>query len=165
MAGKNDREFSIMINELNNLLNVDKTMRIAMSSLLAAQKKRIFQEGNDAENSKIGTYSKKKISISRKNQAKDTGRTVFEGGYAEYKSLIGRNPGYVNLRNTDQMMMDFSVQIISSNEYGLGFNNDINFDKTEWMESKYKKEIFDESSQEAELVENIILTEIDKILK
>jgi hypothetical protein len=160
-----NKEYEIIINELNGLLNVDRTMRVAMSSLLAAQKRRIFQEGQAANESKIGTYSKKKISISRKNQAKDTGHTYFKGGYSQYKSEIGRNPGYVNLRNTDQMMMDYGVFVLGNNEYGLGFNNDLNFDKTQWMEEKYNKDIFDEATREGEMVENIILLEVDRLMK
>jgi hypothetical protein len=163
--GANDREYNLIISELNGLMNVDRTMRVALTTLLALQKRRIFQEGQTAGNSKIGTYSKKKISIATKNQAKDTGKTYFKGGYAEYKTLIGKNPGYVNLRNTDQMMMDYSVHVLGSNEYGLGFNNDFNFNKTQWMEEKYNKDIFDESTQEGDALENLILIELNKAIK
>lgn len=158
-------EFSVMISELNQIAKTDRAMRTALNSVLAEQKRRIFSQGNDASNSQIGTYSTKPTSISRKDQAKNTGKTYFPGGYAEYKTLIGRNPGKVILRNTDQMMMDYGVLVLGGDKYGLGFTNDINGDKSEWMEEKYDKDIFGESDFEGEIVENVLHQELNQIIK
>lgn len=158
-------EFSVMISELNQIAKTDRAMRTALNSVLAEQKRRIFSQGNDANNSQIGTYSTKPTSIARKDQAKQTGKTYFAGGYAEYKTLIGRNPGKVILRNTDQMMMDYGVMVLGNDKYGLGFQNDENGDKSEWMEDKYQKDIFAESDFEGEIVENVLHQELNQIIK
>jgi hypothetical protein len=153
-----------VISELNLLKRSDRGMRIALSTVLARQKQRIFNRGQAANSQKIGSYSTKPASISRKNQARSTGKTYFAGGYAEYKRAIGKNPGFVNLRNTDQMMIDYGVEILGNNTYGLGFSNDFNFDKSQWMEEKYRKDIFDETKQEGELMEKILIAELNRIM-
>lgn len=158
-------EFSVMISELNQITKTDRAMRTALNTVLAEQKRRIFADGNDADNSQIGTYSTNPTSIARKDQAKNTGKTYFAGGYAEYKTLIGRNPGKVILRNTDQMMMDYGVLVLGGDKYGLGFTNDENGDKSEWLEEKYKKDIFAESDFEGEIVENVLYQELNRIIK
>lgn len=157
-------EFDVMIRELNQLSQTDRAMRTALNTVLAEQKRRIFSDGQDATGSEIGTYSTKPISIARKDQARNTGKTYFSGGYAEYKSLIGRNPGRVILRNTDQMMMDYGVLVLGSDQYGLGFVNDDNGDKSDWLEEKYKKEIFSESDFEGEIMENVLYQELNRII-
>lgn len=152
------------IRNLNALLASDKGMRIALTSILTLQKRRIFQNGQAADNSRIGTYGVKSTSISKKQQAQNTGHTYFKGGYAQYKSEIGKNPGFVILRNTDQMMMDYGIFILGTNQWGLGFSNDINFDKSQWMENKYKNEIFDQSSQEDQILETILNDTLERYL-
>lgn len=153
-----------VINELNFLRRSDRAIRIALSSVLAEQKQRIFTRGQAATSQKIGRYSTRPTSIARKNQARNTGRTTFPGGYAQYKSAIGKNPGFVNLRNTDQMMVDYGVEVLGNNRYGLGFSNDFNFDKSNWMEDKYRKDIFDESKKEGDLMEKILYRELSRIM-
>lgn len=138
-------------------------MRIALSSVLAKHKPRIFEKGLNGNDSKIGTYGTKPISISKKNQARQTGKTFFKGGYAEYKKDIGKNPGYVNLRNTDQMRMDYGL-IINGNSFGFGFQNKLNYDKSQWMETKYGKDIFDNDPQELDILANVLVYEITKSL-
>lgn len=157
--------FKIILDELNAMIHADKVMRIAVSSVLAEQKKRIYQNGLASNGSKIGTYSTKPASISRKNQAGSTGKTYFKGGYAEYKSLVNRNPGFVILRNTDQMMLDHGMFVlVPGSEYGIGFNNEFNFDKSEWVENHFNKDIFDATDSEDELLERVFFDELDKIL-
>lgn len=152
------------INNLNKLLASDKGMRTALTTVLALQKRRIFQNGQAADNSKIGTYGTKPASISKKQQARSTGQTYFKGGYAEYKSAIGKNPGFVILRNTDQMMMDYNMFVLGDSQWGLGFSNDVNFNKSQWMEDKYKKDIFDQSQEEDTVLENILNNALERYL-
>ena len=122
-------EYLQLIDKVNRAIRSERVMRIALSSVLAIHKPRIFEKGLDGTDAKIGTYSTKPISISKKNQARQTGKTYFKGGYAEYKKDIGKNPGFVNLRNTDQMRMDYGL-IINGNSYGFGFQNELNYDKS-----------------------------------
>ena len=157
-------EWGNILNDLNQLRRNDRVIRIALTSVFAVHKQRIFNKGQSAESTRIGTYSTKPLSIARKNQARATGKTFFKGGYSEYKSAVGKNPGFVNLRNTDQMMMDYTFQVIGNDTYGFGFSNDFNFDKSQWAEDKYDKNIFDESRSEGELMERILTKELERNL-
>lgn len=152
-----------LYDQVDKMLLTDRVMIPAMNAVLAAQKKRIFQDGKASNESKIGTYSTKPISISKKNQSKDTGRTYFPKGYRQYKSLNGKGSSFVNLRNTDQMMMDLGTHKLSDNEYGLGFNNTFNAEKSDWMEDKYNKDIFSTTAKEDHLVVQVVQTELNKI--
>ena len=157
-------EFTVLIDKINGAIRNDRNLRIALSTVLAVHKPRIFQHGFDAKGAKIGTYSVKATSISRKQQARNTGKTTFKGGYAEYKRLIGKNPGYVVLRNTDQMMMDYGLQG-SALSYGFGFQNSANYDKSHWMEEKYKKKIFDISRHEESVLVDVLTDQLKRAIQ
>jgi hypothetical protein len=158
-------EWDIVIKKVNDALRSDKAIRTGITTVLAIQKQRIFAKGQDGKESQIGTYSTNPISISKKNQVRDTGKTYFPGGYAQYKSETGRNPGFVNLQNTSQMFQDYSFHILGSDTYGLGFNNEFNFKKSQWMEEKYGNEIFEQSSREGDVLTRVIESELGKDLK
>jgi hypothetical protein len=154
-------EYTAIINKLNAAIKNEQFQRVAATTVLAPYKKRIFSEGKDAQGQKIGTYGTKPISISKKNQARQTGKTYFAGGYAEYKNAIGKNPGFVNLRNTDQMMMDLGL-IKNGANFAFGFQNDLNGDKSKWMDSKYDKDIFNVSQAEIDLFANTFKAQVFK---
>lgn len=160
MASKGYNE---LIDQINRLLQTDKIMVATLNSVLAEQKDRIFNEGKAADESAIGQYSTKPISISRKNQSRQTGKTYFKGGYKEYKGLTGKGNSTVNLRNTDQMRMDYTLHVLGPNEYGLGFSNEFNANKAEWNEERFDKNIFDESTQEGKLFDKVFQHELNKI--
>lgn len=154
-------EYTAIINKLNAAIKNEQFQRVAAITVLAPYKKRIFSEGKDAQGQKIGTYGTKPISISKKNQARQTGKTYFAGGYAEYKNAIGKNPGFVNLRNTDQMMMDLGL-IKNGANFAFGFQNDLNGDKSKWMDTKYSKDIFNVSQAEIDLFANTFKAQVFK---
>lgn len=149
-------EWDGLITDLNRIKRDDKAMRIALSSVLPVHKKRIFEAGLDGNKTKIGTYGTSPISIAIKSQSRNTGHTYFKGGYAQYKSEIGKNPGYVNLRNTDQMQMDYGLMFLGVDTYGYGFTNSFNFDKTTWLQDKYDKDIFELSQSEQDMLADIL---------
>lgn len=151
-------EYTDLINKINQAARSERNLKIALTSTLATHKPRIFQQGFDAKGAKIGTYSTNPISISKKNQARATGKTYFKGGYAEYKRAVGRNPGFVVLRNTDQMYMDYGI-VGSGLDLGFGFQNSENYNKSQWMEQKYVKPIFELSRNEETVLTNV-LTEL-----
>src|SRR6476620_2915213 len=95
--------YDILISDLNKMLQSDKIYIAAVNSVLVAQKERIFIDGLASNRTKIRDYGTKPISISKKNQSRNTGKTDFKGGYREYKSLSGKGSAFVNLRNTDQL--------------------------------------------------------------
>jgi hypothetical protein len=148
-------DYSKIIDKLNTAIKDERFQRIAATTVLASYKTRIFSQGQDSKNTKIGTYGTKPISISKSRQARQTGKTKFEGGYAEYKSAIGKNPGFVNLRNTDQMMMDLGL-LKNGPNFAFGFQNSVNGDKSVWMNEKYGKEIFLPTQPEIDLFSNTL---------
>lgn len=155
-------EFTDLSTRINNAVRSDKNHRIALSTTLAVHKQRIFVQGFDSKGQKIGTYSTKPISISEKQQARKTGRTRFKGGYSEYKSAIGKNPGFVNLRNTDQMMMDYGL-IGQNMKYGFGFHNSTNANKSEWVERHFgMKDVFDISRNETNVLADVLVDQLVK---
>lgn len=152
-----------LIAQVNKLRQTDRIMVATLTTVFAGHKKRIYQQGKDANGGKIGQYSTKPTSISRKNQSRNTGKTYFKGGYREYKSLIGKGSAFVNLRNTDQEMMDYGVRIIGKNKYGFGFNNEFNFKKSNWNEEHFDKEIFAESQEDARTFDRVFQYELNRI--
>jgi len=156
------RELIDLMQRIRRAVHSERAMRVALTTLLSVHKPRIFEQGIDADRQKIGTYSTKPISISRKQQARDTGKTRFPGGYAQYKAEIGKG-GPVNLRNTDQMMADY--QIIQDGErFGFGFQNSENFNKSQWLQDKYEKNIFDVSDNELDILGDTHKSEVEKLI-
>jgi hypothetical protein len=156
-------EFTGLIAKINNAVRNDQNLRLALSTILAIHKQRIFSGGFDGRGVKIGTYSTKPISIAKSQQARNTGKTFFKGGYAEYKRAVGKNPGFVNLRNTDQMMMDYGL-IGSNGSYGFGFQNSANYQKMQALQNKYQKDIADISKNEIERLADIVTDQLIKSL-
>lgn len=137
-------------------------MRTSLTTVLAVHKPRIFQKGQDANQAKIGTYSTNPISISKSKQARNTGKTYFPGGYAQYKRESGKGDT-VNFRNTDQMMMDYGL-VVSGDKYGFGFQNELNFNKSQWLQDKFDKDVFDLSDSERDLLSNTLKVQIEQKL-
>ena len=154
-------EIKGLVDRINNAIRDEKHKRVAITTVLASHKPRIFQQGLDANGNQIGTYGTDPISISKKNQARNTGKTYFKGGYSEYKSAIGKNQGFVNLRNTDQMMMDYGI-VQTGQEFGLGFQNNENGNKAGWMHEKYDKEIFALSDKEVDILTTVYVNQINR---
>jgi hypothetical protein len=150
-----------IVEKVNKAIRSDKSKRTALITTLAINKQRIFVNGLDANGSKIGSYGTNPISISKSKQARQTGKTYFKGGYSEYKSVIGKNPGYVNLTNTGQMFADYGL-IVNSETYGFGFQNQENVNKSDWMQSKYNKDIFELSDRELDVFVDVYLEELNK---
>lgn len=156
-------EFTAVLERINSTVRADKTMRVALNTVLAIHKPRIFQQGFSAKGVKLGSYSTKPISIARSKQARDTGRTFFKGGYSEYKRAIGKNQGFVNLRNTDQMYGDYGL-IGSGQNFGFGFQNSENFQKSQNLEQKYLTSIFDLSRYETEILADTVVNQIKAVI-
>lgn len=155
-------ELQQITERLKRVVRSDKVMRVSLSTVLAIQKPRIFQQGQDSKGSKIGAYSTNPISISKKNQARNTGKTYFTGGYAQYKNEIGKG-GTVNFRNTDQMMMDYQL-IVSGDRFGFGFQNPFNYEKSEWLQDKYDKNVFDLTEQELNVLADTLKAQVEAAL-
>jgi hypothetical protein len=149
------KEYDDLIKKINAAVKSERNLRTALTTTLAIHKPRIFVQGFDAKGAKIGRYSTTPISISKKRQARNTGKTYFKGGYAEYHSSIGKGGTDVILRNTDQMFMDYGIQGVGLN-LGFGFQNSENYNKSQWMQEKYQKGIFDLSKYEIDQLTKVL---------
>lgn len=152
-------ELTILVDRINSAITNDRNIRTALTSVLAVHKPRIFEQGKAANGSKIGTYSTAPASISKKRQARNTGHSYFKGGYSQYKREVGKNPGFVILRDTDQMYADYGVQG-SSGTWGIGFTNQFNANKSGWVEEHFNKDIFQLNESEAQVFKNVMLAAI-----
>lgn len=123
-----------MVNKVNAAIRSDQIKRTALTTVLAIHKPRIFEKGQAEDGSKIGTYSKK---------------------YGEKKKKLGRNPGFVNLRFSDQMYADYGL-IVNGDEYGFGFQNSFNADKMGWNTDRYEKRIAALNQEEMDLLVNVL---------
>lgn len=162
-AGNVANEIKATVDRLNNAIRNEKFKRVALTTTLAIQKPRIFQSGQDSKGAQIGVYGKNPISISKKNQARNTGKTYFPGGYSEYHGAIGKGSDKVVLRNTDQMMNDYGL-VQSGQEFGFGFQNTINAEKSGWLQDKYQKEIFAVSDRELDVMIDTYLAQVNRAL-
>jgi hypothetical protein len=126
--------------KINEAIRSERIRRVALSTTLAIHKDRIFTKGQAADGSQIGTYSKR---------------------YGEQKAKRGRNPVFVNLRNTDQMFGDYQL-IISGDTYGFGFQNSFNADKMGWQHDHYDKEIAALSDSELKIFTDVLSEELNK---
>jgi hypothetical protein len=156
------KEIQDLIQRITKAVKSEKAMRTALTSVLAIHKPRIFEGGEDANKSKIGKYSTTPISIAKKNQARNTGKTYFPGGYAEYKNAIGKG-GDVNFRNTDQMAMDYGI-IQEGDQFAFGFQNKENYNKSQWLQDKYDRDVFDLSDKELDLLGDVHKAEVEKLI-
>lgn len=154
-------ELTVLIGKIERIVRSDQNIRTALTTVMAIHKPRIFQNGFDSKGQKIGTYSTTPASIAKKNQARNTGKTYFPGGYSEYKRAVGRNPGFVILRNTDQMFNDYGLQG-SNKSYGFGFSNSFNYDKSQWMENHFQKDIFSLSGYETNVFADVLVDQLVK---
>jgi len=102
--------------------------------------KRIFDDGKDASDAQIGEYTEGYV------------RTRERAGLGGDRKVI--------LQFTGQMRNDFSV-IQNNRKLGHGFKNTANFDKSEWVEETYEKEIFDFTDDEKKLFSDLLNEKLD----
>ncbi len=161
----------------------DLALKAGVVSVQGLMLERITEKGLDANGAQIGKYSTKPIYVNpetaprkfatvgkhgenvfrfgiKKSQKHKTG--YFAGGYDEFKTVIGRNIGSVNLFLTGLMRDEF-VLIETQEGWGLGWlNNEITV-RALALEIKYGKQIFSAitESERQELID-IIKFEISR---
>ena len=114
-----------------------------VASMKATITARIFEKGLDANNSSIGTYTPSYIKQRQKQNYPNSSKVILQA--------------------TKQMLSDWSI-INTGKRLGLGFKNSFNAEKSEWVESTYKTEIFSSTKDEAKLAVKIFSEEVTKII-
>lgn len=100
-------------------LNVhSKVTQRVLQSVHTDTDRRIFRDGIDANSKLIGIYSKS-YQKTRRRKAYPISRKVI-------------------LQATGQMVNDYKFLVLPDGNYGSGFSNTKNFDKSEWVEDTYE---------------------------
>lgn len=168
----------VNITHLKTLSDTDKMLRTAATTVLGLMKQRIHQDGKDASNTQIGTYSPEYMKVrtgnfgnsGRISRGVNEGTLKNSGVFSKGKHKGEQRPKYnrtgdtkVILSLTRQMENDMKVIPLQNNSYGIGYTNPLNFEKSQWCEATYDKEgkIFSLSENEIEQV-NIIVDQFTK---
>lgn len=169
----------IQVARLNELAQADQMLRTVALAVLPELKKRVHIDGKDSSGGQIGTYSPgymklrtgdyansgRKSRGANKGQLKDAGtftdRTIRldkKTGVFKGEEKVGKlRPNYhrsadpkVVASLTRQMENDLSVLPVGKG-YGIGYNNPHNYEKSQWVEETYKKDIWELTKEEREL--------------
>lgn len=150
-----------------NAQGQDKITRAAASTLYADMKRRIHNEGKDSSDEQIGTYSesylkyrqygfKGKKYVRGKNKGQDRGEKNKKPNRTSDPKVI--------ISLTKQMENNMNIFPIP-NGYGIGYSNDDDFAKVDYVETTYKKEIFSATDNELKEVQKAAEAYIRTVLK
>ena len=132
-----------LIKGLKSLADTDSLLRSIAFGMLPLTKKRIHEEGQRATGSPIGEYDNKYLQLRVNKYNRTADRTIIF-------SLTG------------QMENNYKVIAISDTEYGLGFDNSNDAEKSVWLADKFGNDIWQLSKDEIVAMESIIEDFINK---
>lgn len=138
----------------------NKPFKQAVQDIHVMRMRRIFQQGEKADGSPIGSYSTRPFYMNPKNSPKKfsgkgkndkrSNKThatrYFAGGYKEFRGFIGRPNTHVDLGLTYDLRFDISnsknlnsarPDKISNNEYQERIKRPLNLKKLNGIEDKY----------------------------
>jgi hypothetical protein len=130
-----------ILSRINRDILTGKFEREVALSVHQQIKKRIFDDGLDATGRQIGTYSP---------------------GYLRRRARAGYSGNNVTLEFTGQMRNDFQL-VDDGGVLGSGFANSFNFEKSEYVEDTYKKDIFSPTEGEINLLTELINRAINRV--
>lgn len=118
MASSDTSAITKITVKLKGLEDPDPLLREIATSMLAIVKERIHEKGLNSAGTQIGTYS---------------------DSYLDYRARVGKDTGSkVILALTGQMENDFKIIAQSKTRYALGFSNNFNAEKADWLENGRK---------------------------
>lgn len=112
----NTRELDNLIKKVKEAADSDKIHRTALLMIHGMTNKRIFTDGIKANGKLIGVYSAEYQQTRKRKNYPISRKIIFQA--------------------TGQMVNDY-VFIVKGKEYGSGFNQKINFDKSNWLEKRF----------------------------
>ena len=95
---------------LAELRNTSRFLPIS-TELIAEKAERVFERGMGADGKPLPPYSTKPISIGKKSTPRQSAAGRYEGGYAQFKSAIGRG-GNTNLYLFGLLQSAYSTGIV-----------------------------------------------------
>lgn len=178
---------NIVLSDLSDKLksvDTNTMLRVVASNVLPEIRHRVHVEGKDSNESSIGTYSKGYMKVrtgnypetvitrgKNKGQFREKKNKGQAGVFTKGKSKGTPRPVYNRTTDTDvilsltRQMENDMIVIQTDNGYGIGYSNELNYNKAIWNEARYKKEIWNLSERELETVkteaENFINKELN----
>ena len=157
-------DYSELIADLNDIIEFDKRLLNASSTVHNLMAQRIFGDGRSASGGQIGSYSTKEMYVSpSKSPKKFTavgigGKTKFKNGkkhktryfangYAGFRQQAGRQSNHVDLRLTGTLENSFVVTASGVN-YVSGFTNEKEAAIAEGNEERFGVEVFSLTDEE-----------------
>ena len=160
----------------------NKPLGIAVAAVHEKMVKRIFEDGKNGNDGKIGAYdTSEPLYVSPNKSPKSfpvkgkTGKTKYKNGkphktgyftsYKAFRQKIGREVSFVNLSLFGQLKRDFSnsLQRVNNNKWISGTKNNKNSDKVDGAVDRYGREVFQLTKDEKKLLLGIIKIERIKI--
>lgn len=154
-----------LINELGDIAK--SASRVVATSLVGVVRKRIHTDGVATDGAQIGTYSDKymkvrtglgyeNIGVYKSGKKKGQPRPPA-GNFSKGPRKGQPRPKYNRTSDTKvvasltrKMENDFAVVAVGEN-YGLGYLNELSYDKSQWVEATYNgREIFSLTDEELE---------------
>lgn len=171
---------NVISDELDKIRGFDANrMCLIQAEYIAGEwRKRIHQDGLAADGSQIGTYSPGYMKVRTGNypnkgvykSGKRKGEQKDSGVYTKGKNKGRPRIKYNRTADTDvvasltrQMESDMKAFPLESGA-AVGYSNDRNFQKSQWVENTYKKKIFDLTDAEEKEVMRIADEEVQKAL-
>lgn len=158
-----------------------KAYKIAVFDTHRVMANRIFNEGEAANESLIGSYNTTKpLYINPKNAPRSfptggkTGnkrnggrhKTAFFNSYRDFKRTIGQPTDRVRLKLFGRMQSDFvtGIRKVSNVEYTTSFKDKINLKKSRGQEARFGKAIFKFGDTEIKNMDRVMRLEVNRIL-
>lgn len=168
-------------------LKTGEALGRAATGVHAAMTVRIFENGENANGGKIGSYDSKNelwanpdklpkspAPRSKPGSNRKAKKTVYYSSYKALRDGMGRESGFVNLRLNNDLQSDFANSSVSassdelakptpkkvdSNTFIVALNRSENIEKKNGLEKKYGK-IFATTKQEKELFKTSLEKEL-----
>lgn len=159
-------EFNKKLDEQLKEISNAKFLLTSVSEVHSRQVKRIFNTGINGDGGKIGSYdTKDPLYVNPDDSPKKfptkgkTGQTVFKSGkkhktgyfdsYKAFRQAISRETGFVNLRLTENLKLDFTNSLtLMGGMYVTGTKKKENSDKVNGAIDKYGASTFQLSDNE-----------------
>lgn len=157
----NLEQFSADLAEaIKKALDPETCLRPALLEQVKTMHRRIHVDGQASDGGQIGLYSKGYLAVRsgifqnspRVSRGVNKGKTKNAGTFtsrAEEKKVGKFRPNFhrgtdpkVIISLTRQLENDYAVVASAPNGYGISFNNQINYDKSTYVEKTYGKDIF-----------------------
>jgi len=161
-------------------IDMNRICMIQATYIAGAWRTRIHKEGKSADGSQIGIYSPGYMKVrtgdfgnravkktgKNKGKAKENDAGVFTRGRnkGQTRPRYNRTQDSTVILSLTRCIEDSMTAIQIENGAGVGWHDELNFNKSHWLEKKYGKKIYALTDEESKTVKEIAENEIARIL-